>query len=480
MLTPSESYASQNESFDMSRIFERQSARALTLRTSTARERIAKLRLLMEATLKYRDEILSAAQADFRKPPAETELTEVFPVIAEARHAIRHLKKWMKPKYVAPTRAMLGTRAEVRFEPKGVCLIISPWNYPVTLTLSPLISAIAAGNTAMIKPSEITPHMSAITRRIIEEVFDEDEVAVFEGDYRVSQQLLELPFNHIFFTGSPAVGKIVMSAAAKHLASVTLELGGKSPTIVDNTADLKVAARNIVWGKFSNNGQTCIAPDYVLVHEAIKDAFLQELTATIERVYGETVQKRAQSADYCRIVNKRHLDRLKKLYDAALDNGARTLTGGEFRADELFIDPTVIDGVTDASPIMQEEIFGPLLPVLEYSDLSDAIDYVNRQEKPLALYIFSKDKDNIRSALDNTAAGDSSVNHCLIHYLHLNAPFGGVNNSGIGKSTGHAGFKSFSHERSVVSDRFSVFHWLYPPYTGKVRRLIKLSIDYLT
>ena len=465
---------------EMARVFERQSECALRLRTSSAAQRISKIRSLMQTVLKYRDEILGAAEADFRKPRAEAELTEILPVVAEARYAIRHLKKWMKPKRVFPTLAMLGTRAHVRFEPMGVCLIVSPWNYPMTLTLSPLISAIAAGNTAIVKPSEMTPNMSAVTRRILEEVFDEEEVAVFEGDYQVSQQLLELPFNHVFFTGSPAVGKIVMQAAAKHLASVTLELGGKSPAIIDETADLKVAARNIVWGKFANNGQTCIAPDHLFVHQDIKEEFLRQVVAAIKRVYGDTAAERAQSPDYCRIVNERHFDRLRQLYDDARDRGAQTVIGGEFRADDLFIEPTVIDDVTTDSRLMEEEIFGPLLPVLSFTKLEDVVDYINREEKPLALYIYSRDKRNIQYTLDNTSAGGSCINHSLVQYLHLNVPFGGSNNSGIGNSTGFAGFKSFSHERSVVADKFSVMHWLHPPYTDKVKRLIKLTINYLT
>ncbi len=466
--------------FEMSRVFDLQSGCALRLRTTTAKQRIAKIRSLLQTVLKYREEILAAAHADFRKPATEAELTEIFPVVAEAKYAIRRVKKWMKPRRAKPTLAMLGTRAHVRFEPMGVCLIVSPWNYPLTLTLSPLISAIAAGNTAIIKPSEMTPHMSAVTRKILEEVFDEEEVAIFEGDYRVAQQLLELPFNHIFFTGSPAVGKIVMAAAAKNLASVTLELGGKSPAIIDETADLKVAARNIVWGKFANNGQTCIAPDHLFVHQDVKDELLQKIIAAIKRVYGDTAAERAQSPDYCRIVNRRHFDRLKALYDDALDKGAKTLIGGEFRADDLYIEPTVIDDVTTETRLMKEEIFGPLLPVLTYTDLEETVKFINEKEKPLALYIYSGNKDNIRFTLDNTSAGGSCINHSLIQYLHLNVPFGGSNNSGIGNSTGFAGFKSFSHERSVVADKFSVMHWLHPPYTDKVKRLIKLSIDYLT
>ncbi len=472
--------ASADMKLEMSRVFERQSERALQLRTTTAKQRIAKIRSLMQTLLKYRDEVLDAAYADFRKPAAEAELTEIFPVVAEAKYAIRHLKKWMKPKRVVPTLAMLGTRAHVRFEPMGVCLIVSPWNYPVTLTLSPLISAIAAGNTVIVKPSEMTPNMATVMRKIIEEVFEEEEVTVFEGDYRVSQQLLEFPFNHIFFTGSPAVGKIVMGAAAKNLASVTLELGGKSPAIIDETADLKVAARNIVWGKFANNGQTCIAPDHLFVQQGIKDEFLQEVVAAIKRVYGDTTTERAQSPDYCRIVNRRHFDRLKELYDDALDKGATTLIGGEFRADDLFIEPTVLDSVSTDSRVMEEEIFGPLLPVLTFTDLKDAVNYINEKEKPLALYIYSRNKENVKLTLDNTSAGGSCINHSLVQYLHLNVPFGGSNNSGIGNSTGFAGFKSFSHERSVVADKFSVMHWMHPPYTDKVRRLIKLSIDHLT
>ena len=467
-------------SVEMSRVFDLQSRHALTLRTSTATQRIAKIRTLMNTLLKYQDEVVAAAHADFRKPATEAEISEIFPVVAEAKHAMRRLKKWMKPKRVSPTLAMLGTTAYIRREPKGVCLIVSPWNYPVTLSLAPLISAVAAGNTAIVKPSELTPHMSSITRKIIEEAFDEHEVAVFEGDYRISQQLLKFPFNHVFFTGSPRVGKITMASAAQHLASVTLELGGKSPTIVDETADLKIASRNIVWGKFTNNGQTCIAPDYLFVHRDIKDRLLDEMVATIERVFGKTTKERIESPDYCRIVNARHFERVKKLYEDAVDDGARTIVGGEFRSDELFIEPTILSDVTTQNRIMLDELFGPLLPVLTYTDLKDAVDYINQKETPLALYIYSKNKENIRFTLDNTAAGDCCVNHNLLHYLHLNLPFGGANNSGIGKSTGFAGFKSFSHERSVIVDRFSVMHWMYPPYTERVRRLVKLAINYLT
>ena len=271
-----------------------------------------------------------------------------------------------------------------------------------------------------------------------------------------------------------------MTAAAKHLASVTLELGGKSPAIVDETANLKTAARNIVWGKFCNNGQTCIAPDYLVVHEDIKDQFLNEVGAAIDRAYGSNAKERGESPDYCRIVNRRHFDRLRQLYDDALEKGARTLLGGEFREDELFVEPTVIDNVASDSQIMDEEIFGPLLPVLTYTDIKQAIHDINAKEKPLALYVYSKDQEKTQFVLDNTSAGGSCVNHSLVQYLHQNVPFGGSNNSGIGSSTGFAGFKSFSHERAVVADKFSVTHWMQPPYTDKVRRLIKLSVDHLT
>ena len=310
------------------RVFARQQTRALELRASSAKDRIGRLRRLHASLQRHRADIYAAAMADFSKPEAEVDLTELFPVVSEIRHSIRHLRRWMRPKRVWPTLALIGTSAEIRYEPRGVTLIIVPWNYPINLAFGPLTCAIAAGNTAIIKPSELTPNFSRVTRQIVEDAFDEGEVAVFEGDATLAATLQEYPFDHVFFTGSPAVGKLVMAAAARNLTSVTLELGGKSPTIVDATADIPKAARNIMWGKLSNNGQTCISPDYLLVHESVRDRLIREAVRWIESTYGRTHAEQRQTPDYCRIVSERHYGRLVGLLDDAVSRGAKVAYGG--------------------------------------------------------------------------------------------------------------------------------------------------------
>lgn len=275
---------------EIQRVFARQRETALRLRSSTREERAAKIRKLKAAVLAAKNDFYEAGMRDFKKPAAEVDLTEILPIVAEANDALRHLRRWMKPQRVYPTMMMFGTQAWVQHEPRGRCLIISPWNYPANLTFGPLVSALAAGNTVILKPSEMTPHTTAVMVRLVRELFSEDEVAIFDGDASVSTALLDLPFDHIFFTGSPAIGKVVMAAAAKHLTSVTLELGGKSPTIVDETADLKAAAKNILWGKYTNNGQTCIAPDHIYVHESVKAEFIAQCREVLHSSYGETQQ----------------------------------------------------------------------------------------------------------------------------------------------------------------------------------------------
>ena len=373
---------------------------------------------------------------------------------------------------------MIGTQSWTIHEPKGVCLIISPWNYPINLTFGPLVSAIAAGNTAIIKPSEMTPHCSSLIKSIVEEVFEQDEVAVFEGDVQTSEQLLTLPFNHIFFTGSPAVGRIVMHAASEYLASVTLELGGKSPVIIDESANIKKAAKNLIWGKFSNNGQTCIAPDHIYVHENIMEEFVRCARAVIKQVYGENVAQQQLGKDYCRIVNDRHFTRLSNLLDDAKAKGGVIAEGGHVDADDRFISPTLLINVPDNADIMQQEIFGPLLPLIPYTNVKTVIDHINSQPKPLALYIFSTDNKQTEEILTNTSAGGSCINHSVVHFLHSNLPFGGVNNSGLGSAHGYYGFKAFSHERSILKDRLSITHWLFPPYTPTVKKLIDMTVRF--
>jgi aldehyde dehydrogenase (NAD+) len=460
-------------------LFRAQQAHALRLRESTAEERIARLERLRDAVERYGDQVCDACFADFRKPATEVRLAELLPVRNEIRHTIRHLRQWMKPIRVRPTVAMLGTRAEIRHEPRGVCLIVAPWNYPFQLSIWPLISAIAAGNTAIIKPSEMTPHVSSLVATLLRETFEEHEVAVVEGDHRVASALLDLPFDHIFFTGSPQVGRIVMSAAAKHLASVTLELGGKTPVIVDESADVGKAARHIAWGKLANNGQTCIAPDYLYVHESLRDAFQRELLKAIARAYGKSPDAIKSTPDYCRIVNARHFERVKSLYDDAVARGAKTLLGGESDPAENYFSPTVLTDVPDDARVMEEEIFGPILPVLPFTDLDRVIERINAQPKPLALYMFGKDRQRIEAVLSRTSAGGVCVNHNMLQYGHDNLPFGGVNNSGIGKAHGRFGFEAFSNQKPVLTNRFSAMHMLYPPYTARVRKIIDFALKKL-
>ncbi len=461
-------------------IFRMQKANRFVLARTSARERTAKLRRLLNWIYQNRPAIQQALYNDFRKPPAETDLTEIYVVISEIKHAIRHLRRWMKPHRVPPTRALLTTRAWIRYEPRGVVLIMSPWNFPFNLSLGPFVSALAAGNAMILKPSEFSPHTSRLIREMITALFPENEAYVFEGDRSVAAALLKKPFDHILFTGSTAVGKIVMKAAAEHLTTVTLELGGKSPVIVDKTADLNDAARKIAWGKYMNMGQTCIAPDYLLVHREVHDEFVALLKEQIQRTYGYTEQERLRSPDYSRVITPRHHQRLTALLHDSLEKGARIEIGGHTSAEERYIDPTVVTGVSPKSALMQEEIFGPILPVIRYDDVCDSLRLIHRLEKPLALYIFSRDKQTIDCIIANTRSGGVCINDVVLHFLHLNLPFGGINNSGHGNAHGFYGFRAFSHERAILKHRrYSPLKLLYPPYVPWVQKLINLTLKYL-
>lgn len=456
-------------------VFALQKAHATKIRNSSANERMALLKKLLDWINKHQEDIRRAIYADFKKPYPEIDISEIFVVTSEIKHAINHLENWMKPKKVSTPLTMLGSSSYIHYEPKGVSLIISPWNYPFNLALGPLVSALSAGCTVIIKPSEITPHTSALIRRLVEETFDKALVAVFEGEIEVAQKLLAKPFDHIFFTGSPAVGKIIMKAAAENLSSVTLELGGKSPAIVDIQADLKDAASKIVWGKFVNCGQTCIAPDYVLVHRAIQIPFLEELKTQILKMYDPSGKGIEKSKDYARIVSTKHLKRLKQLMADAEIKGAQSFFGGYVNEEENFFEPTVLTGVTDDMTILQEEIFGPILPVKPYDDLEEALNYINSKPKPLALYIFSKDNNQIQEVFKNTSSGGAVANDCVLHFLQNELPFGGVNNSGIGKAHGHFGFLAFSNEKAVLKQRIGLTASkpLFPPYGLASKKIIQ-------
>jgi aldehyde dehydrogenase (NAD+) len=376
----------------------------------------------------------------------------------------------MKPVSVSRNISNLFAGNKIYYEPKGVCLIIAPWNYPFQLIMSPLISSIAAGNTAMLKPSELSSATAAVISKMISKLFQPNEVACFEGDAEISKKLLGLPFDHIFFTGSTTIGKMVMEAAAKNLTSVTLELGGKSPAVIDHTADLKKAAEKIAWGKLVNAGQTCIAPDYVLIDEKMEADFIKHYKAACETMYFKN--GKIDTDTYGKIINVKQFNRLNKLVKDALQSGAKLEWGGESDESTLTILPTLLTQVKDEDSIMQEEIFGPILPVIKFKAIQEAIDFVNGKNKPLALYIFSGNSNNIEKIIRETSAGGTCVNDVLVHISNPNLPFGGANSSGMGSCHGVFGFKAFSHERAVVfQSKLGITKMIYPPYDKKSRLL---------
>ena len=462
------------------RVFESQLATALAWRESTAAERIARLKKLRDGMMARREDFYAAFQKDYRKPSAEVEATEFMPVLDEIRHAIGSLKKWMKPTKVWPTIASAMTSSWIEYQPRGRSLIIAPWNFPLNLCFGPMVSALAAGDTVILKPSEMTPAVSAVMAEIIASIFPDNEVALFEGSLPTSQALLDLPFDHIFFTGSPAVGKVVMAAAAKNLTSVTLELGGKSPVIVDESANLRLMAEALMWGKFTNCGQICVAPDHVYVHESVKDKLVEQCKAVLAERYGVTPQEQRNSPHLARVINQRHTQRLAGLLQDAQSRGARVLAGGEVDVATCYIAPTLIEQIPQDAQIMTEEIFGPLLPIMTYRDLDTVVREINAQPKPLALYVFSTNKQRTRRLLAQTSSGGVAINHCVLHYAQGNLPFGGVNNSGIGNAHGHFGFKAFSHERAVLkSGPILMAKLFFPPYTGFKQKLIRATVDIL-
>ena len=464
---------------DIRRVFDSQEATAIAWRESTIAERIARLKKLREAMMARREDFYAAFQKDYRKPSAEVEATEFMPVLDEIRHAIGSLKKWASPKRVWPTMATAFTQSWIEVQPRGRVLIVAPWNFPLNLCFGPLVSALAAGNTVILKPSEMTPAVSTVMAEVIASIFAPNEVALFEGALPTSQVLLDLPFDHIFFTGSPAVGKVVMAAAAKHLTSVTLELGGKSPVIVDETADLKLAAETLMWGKLANCGQICVAPDHVFVHESVKDRFVLACRAVIAERYGATPEAQRSSPHFARIINQRHTQRIAGLLNDAQTRGAKVLLGGVDLA-QCYIAPTLLEQVPAEASIMSEEIFGPVLPVITYRDVDEVVREINANPKPLALYLFSTNKARTRRLIEQTSSGGVAINHCVLHYAHGNLPFGGVNNSGIGSAHGEYGFKAFSHERAVLkSGPVLMAKLFFPPYTGFKQKIIRWTVDSL-
>lgn len=439
------------------------------LKTSSINDRLKKLRSIKNWIKNNEKLICEEIYKDFEKGEEEVLLSEIKPIIDEINHNVSQLSVWTKPKRVDTPLAFIGSKSEIHYEPKGVTLIIAPWNYPFNLCIGPLVSAIGAGCSVIIKPSEHTPNTANLISRMMSELFKEEEIAVVQGDVSVSTELLKLPFNHIFFTGSPQVGKIVMKAAAEHLTSVTLELGGRNPTIIDETANLKDTAQKIVWGKFLNSGQTCIAPNYIYVHESQAQKLKDSLIEQIEIQYSKLDTTRTK------IVNSNHFGRLTDLLDKTISAGGKLLYGGEKDGKINFLSPTLISDITIDSPIFKEEIFGPILPILTYSNLEEVIETINKTEKPLALYIFSKSRKNQNYILNNTSSGTTAINETTVQFAQNHLPFGGVNNSGIGKAHGEFGFYEFSNLKSVLKQRvgFTSLKMIYPPYTNFKKKLIR-------
>ena len=464
----------------INRIFDLQKRNQYKVGQSTAKERKAKIKKIQNAIQNtYRERIKEVSYQDFKKNEAEVDLTEIFPIVASAKFTNNRLSGWMRDEKVDTPLAQMGMSSWIKYESKGVILIISPWNFAFNLTFIPLISAIAAGNTVILKPSENTSHSSALMKEIIDDLFEEDEVALIEGAIPETSALLKRPFNHIFFTGAPSIGKIVMKAAAEHLTSVSLELGGKCPTIVDQTANIKDAASRIAWAKGMNNGQICIAPDYVYVHESKKEEFMKYYKKFTNDYYGENIQ---ESDSYNRIVNDNHFRRIKGYMDDALERDAVIEFGGQLDEKDNFVSPTVVSNLSDEALVWEKEIFGPILPLRTFSDLSEPIDFVNKGEKPLALYVYSKNKKNINRVVDNTRSGGVVINHNAVHYFNNNLPFGGSNNSGIGKGMGEFGFKAFSNAKSVMKQWSPIdgMENFRPPYSNVKKKLIAFAIKYLS
>jgi len=428
--------------------------------------RLAALQKLSVAITEMESEIVAALTADLNKSEIEGFMTEIGTVQGELKHAIKNLSRWMKKGKLKTPIMVFPAKCYAVPEPFGVALIMSPWNYPFMLTISPLVGAIAAGNCAVVKPSAYTPTVASIIEKLVKRCFEDEYCAVVLGSRKENTELLEQRFDYIFFTGSMEVGRVVMAAASKHLCPVTLELGGKSPVIIDETADIDLAAKRLVFGKYMNAGQTCVAPDYVLVHTSKKT----ELTEKLRHYIAHCYPKDASGAviDYPRIVNEKHFERL-----CGLMQGENVAIGGEANPARLSIEPTVLDNVSFDAPIMQEEIFGPLLPLIEYEKLDDAINDIRRRPKPLALYLFSSDKSVWRRIEKTVSFGGGCINDCLLHVSSPYLPFGGVGDSGMGHYHGKASFNTFSHYKSIVNKSTKMdFDVRYRPYDGKKIKMI--------
>lgn len=459
---------------ELRRLFDRLAAKAPAIRETTAEQRADKLLKLLKATLAARPAILEAARKELRLTDTDID-AQLLMVKGEAEFMAQHLKQWMEPGKIQGTLMTLGKKCYVQYEPKGVVLNLATWNAPIAIGLVPLMGAIAAGCTMLLKPSELAPHSAQVLADIIASVFPEDEFAVVQGGPEVAQEILTLPFNHIFFIGGHAVGRLVMKAAAEHFASITLEMGGKNPVIVDASANLAEAGKKISWGRVANCGQVCLAPDYALVHESVQRPFIAALSGAMQAQYNASGAGFQKSAELPRIVNRRHFDRIKGLLDDAIAKGAVVECGGETDGDDLFIAPTVLSNVNNSMRIMTEEIFGPIICVVPFKNREDAVAEIKTRPKPLGSYIFAKDRAAIDYWLGHTTSGSTVVNHNLIQSgTNAHLPFGGVNSSGIGRIGGHYSFLECSNQRAVVEDGPGIGDpdMMFPPYSDKYKEAI--------
>ena len=441
-------------------------------------ERAARLRRMMAAVLANKKRFYDAAHTELKACDLDV-AAQLVMLRSEVDYAAKHVGTWMKPRRVRNSAATFGKRCYILHEPKGVVLNLATWNAPVCIGLVPAVAAIAAGNAFALKPSELAPHSATVLREVMAATFPENEFAVFEGGPEVAQALLAMPFNHIYYTGGQRVGRLVMKAAAEHFAAVTLEMGGKNPAIVDASAAIDNAAKKIAWGRVANAGQICVSPDYVLAHESVFESCVEALVQAIDAMYNADGAGFEHSVELLRIVNDQHFVRVVRLLQDALDKGATVACGGETRAEDRFVAPTVLTNVTEDMLVMQEEIFAPILPVMAFRERSEAIEIIHRRTKPLALYIYARERAAIDYFLAHTTAGSTVVNHNLIQSgTNPRLPFGGVNHSGIGRIGGEQGFMELSNARSVVEQPLGLLDMTFnlPPYSKTYRKLIERAL----
>ncbi len=449
-----------------------------TLAAASGAQRAARLRGMLAAVLNNKQRFYEAAHTEMKACDLDV-AAQLVMVKSEVDFVAKRVAAWMKPRRVRNSAATLGKKCYILYEPKGVVLNLSTWNAPIAIALVPAIAAIAAGNAFALKPSELAPYSAHVLKEVLEAALPHDEFAVFEGGPEVAQELLTLPFNHIYYTGGQRVGRLVMKAAADNFAAVTLEMGGKNPAIVDASAAIDNAARKIAWGRIANAGQVCVAPDYVLAHESVFEAFVQSLIRAVGQMYNADGAGFEKSPELMRIINDQHFARVARLLQDARDKGATFAFGGQTRAADRFIAPTILTKVTEDMLVMQEEIFAPVLPVIPYRDRNEALEIIGRRTKPLALYIYARDRASIDYFLAHTSAGSTVVNHNLIQSgTNPRLPFGGVNHSGIGRIGGEQGFMEMSNPRSVVEQPLGLLDLTFnlPPYSKTYRKLIEKAL----